>query len=115
MNKKERRLALATALQSAASDTLAIDSLADAAADGRTKSLVSTLAALGVAPGTKTLLVLAEPNEMVMRAGRNVAKLAINTADAIQVFDVLNADVIVMEKAALEKVQALYGASAASA
>jgi large subunit ribosomal protein L4 len=115
MNKKERRLALATALQSAAADTLAVDALAPAVADGRTKSLVTALAGLGVAPGTKTLLVLGAADETVMRAGRNVAKLAINTADALQVFDVLNADVIVMEKAALAKVRELYAGAPASA
>ncbi len=44
-------------------------------------------------------------------AGRNVAKLAINTADKINIFDVLNADQIVVEDAALAHVQATYGAS----
>jgi ribosomal protein L4 len=63
----------------------------------------------------KTLLILAAANESIHRAGRNVAKLAINSADAIKVFDVLNADVIVMEKGALAAVSAAYGAAAAGA
>jgi ribosomal protein L4 len=80
--------------------------------DGKTKSLVSTLGKVGAAADKKTLLVLASADEAVMRAGRNVAKLAINTADAIQVFDVLNADTIVMEKSALAAVQAAYAPAA---
>lgn len=85
MNKKERRLALATALQSAAPDVVVVDGLPAAAADGKTKSLVAALARAGAAPDRKTLLVLAQPDEALMRAGRNVAKLAINTAGALQV------------------------------
>ncbi|WIA30679.1 hypothetical protein OEZ86_000751 [Tetradesmus obliquus] len=115
MNKKERRLALATALQSAAADVVVVDSIADAVQDGKTKSLVSTLGKVGAAADKKTLLVLAAADEAVMRAGRNVAKLAINTADAIQVFDVLNADTIVLEKAALEAVKAAYAPAAEAA
>ncbi|KAF6259405.1 hypothetical protein COO60DRAFT_1626075 [Scenedesmus sp. NREL 46B-D3] len=115
MNKKERRLALATALQSAAADVVVVDSIAGAVQDGKTKSLVSTLGKVGAAADKKTLLVLAAADEAVLRAGRNVAKLAINTADAIQVFDVLNADTIVMERGALEAVRAAYAPAAEAA
>ncbi|KAI8463072.1 MAG: plastid ribosomal protein L4 [Monoraphidium minutum] len=109
MNKKERRLALATALQSAAPDMLVVDAVA---ADGKTKSLVAALEKVGAAADKKTLLVLANWDEATVRAGRNVAKLAINTADRLQVFDVLNADVVVFEKAAIAKVKELYAAAA---
>jgi len=114
MNKKERRLALATALQSAAEDMLVADAVT--AADGKTKTLVAALEAVGVDPmEEKVLLVVAQEDEMLQRAGRNIAKLAINSASAIQVFDVLNADVIVMDKAALEQVKQMYGQAAAAA
>lgn len=109
MNKKERRLALATALQSAAADTVVVESVQS---DGKTKGLVEALAKAGAPAGAKALLVLAERNDMVLRAGRNVESLAINTADALRVFDVLNADVIVYEKAALAKVKELYSPKA---
>lgn len=54
------------------------------AADGKTKSLVSALSKVG-GSDKKVLLVLGEADEMVMRAGRNVAKLAINVASSVQV------------------------------
>lgn len=47
MNKKERRLALATALQSAAADMIVVDSLEGAAADRKTKSVVSMFEKVG--------------------------------------------------------------------
>jgi len=112
MNKKERRLALATALASAAGDMTIVDSLAEVAADGKTKGLVASLAAMGADPmEKKVLLIAAEAHEHVMRAGGNVERLAINTADAVQAFDVLNSEAIVVEKAALEKICAALGGS----
>lgn len=179
MNKKERRLALATALQSAAQDMLVVDSVSSdgkvgkpAAVFGRpcrvragtrgtlckhalpvslkegagrqgasfgsmlmhwqqspaaswrllapprrcaqTKALVQMLTKVGAAADKKVLLVLSSWDETTVRAGRNVDKLAINTADRLQVFDVLNADVIVIEKAALAKVKELYAPSASA-
>jgi ribosomal protein L4 len=56
-----------------------------AAADGKTKSLVSALSKVAGGADRKVLLVLGEADAMVMRAGRNVEKLAINTADSVQV------------------------------
>lgn len=84
------------------------------AADGKTKSLVNALEQVGAAADKKTLLVLASENEMVERAGRNVHKLAINVADKLRVFDILNADTIVIEKAALATVRAAYAPAVAA-
>ncbi len=113
MNKKERRLAMATALQSAAGDMVVVDKVE--CADKKTKSLIATLDKLGVNPERKTLVILKEANEGVMLAGRNLQKLKLNVASAIKVFDVLNADKIIVEHGALEHIQATYGPAAADA
>lgn len=114
MNKKERRLALATALQSAAADMVVVESAAAGVADKKTKSMVAMLEKCGVdVMERKVLLITKEKSEEVLLAGRNVAKLAINSADAISVFDVLNADKIVIESAALAHIQSFYGAKQA--
>jgi large subunit ribosomal protein L4 len=112
MNKKERRLALATALQSAAGDVVVVDDIKQAAADGKTKSLVSAVSKVS-GGAKKVLLVLSQYDAMVDRAGRNVENLTINVASSLQVYDVLNADVIVMEKGALQSINDTYGAAAA--
>jgi large subunit ribosomal protein L4 len=77
--------------------------------------LVSALEKVGAAADRKVLLILDNWDESVVRAGRNVEKLSINTADRLQVFDVLNADVLVFEKAAIAKVKELYAPSAPAA
>uniref|UniRef100_A0A7S0WZE2 Large ribosomal subunit protein uL4c n=1 Tax=Chlamydomonas leiostraca TaxID=1034604 RepID=A0A7S0WZE2_9CHLO len=116
MNKKERRLALATALQSAAADMVVIDSLAGKVEDKKTKTLLSILEKVGAdATERKVLLITKEANEHVTLAGRNVAKLFINTASAIKIFDVLRADHIVIEADALAHVQSFYGGASESA
>jgi large subunit ribosomal protein L4 len=102
MNKKEKKLAMATALQSAASDMTVLDAIPSI--EGRkTKSLVSLLKNVGVdVMETKTLLVTKEANTDVRVSGKNIAKLAINEADCLRLTDVLNADRIIVEKDALQ-------------
>lgn len=109
MNKKERRLAMGTAFQSASDDIVGIDSFA-ALDDGRkTKALVGMLKNVGVdVMREHTLVVTAAKNESVQVAGKNIEKLAINTADALQVYDVLRADRIVVEEAAFDVINSAY-------
>jgi large subunit ribosomal protein L4 len=110
MNKKERRLALATAIQSAAPDVIVVEDFASSWEEIKTASLVSKLSALGSNPmEQKTLLVLNNISENVLLSGRNVEKLAINEANALQVYDILNASKIVVEKSALAYIQEFYG------
>ncbi|KAI7845278.1 hypothetical protein COHA_001121 [Chlorella ohadii] len=108
MNKKEKKLALSTALQSAAADMIVCDDFS-AMAEVKTKTLVSALAAMGVQEGEKVLLIVNEPNNTVYLSGRNVPTLAINTANAVQVYDVLNADRVIVEKAALAYLNEWFG------
>lgn len=51
MNKKERRLALATAMQSAAEDMTVVENLDGQVKDGKTKTLLAMLKNVGVALG----------------------------------------------------------------
>jgi large subunit ribosomal protein L4 len=108
MNKKEKRLAMATALQSAAVDMVVVDTL-PSLEDKKTKSLVTMCSNVGVdVMKTHTLLITADRNPNIEVAGKNVAKLALNTANCLQVYDVLRADKIIIEKAALDFLNEKY-------
>jgi large subunit ribosomal protein L4 len=110
MNKKERRLALATALQSAAADALVVSDFAADYAEISTSALLAKLRGLGVDPeAEKVLLVLTAPSEALYLSARNVPKLAINPASALQVYDVLAADRVLVEAGALAFIQEFYG------
>ena len=61
---------------------------------------------------TKVLIITApssEPRDNIVRAGRNVEKVYINSADKIRVFDVLKAHKIVVEEGALGHINSFLG------
>jgi large subunit ribosomal protein L4 len=109
MNKKERRLAMGTALQSAAPDMKVVPDFSFIGADCKTRELVHGCAGLGIdLMSTYTLLITSDDNAAVERAGKNVARVTINKASALQVYDVLRADKIVVEESALELLSGRY-------
>ncbi|MGC9525560.1 MAG: 50S ribosomal protein L4 [Limnospira sp.] len=109
MNRKERRLALRTALQSRTEDMVVVEDFASQLPRPKTKDLMAALDRWGISAGEKVLLVLPEKQENVYLSGRNVAKMRICLADSLNVYDVLAADKIVTTADALAKVQEVYG------
>ena len=74
------------------------------ASDGKTKALVATLGAIGVA-GEPTLLVTAKLAEPLARAARNVSWLTVELPSHVSVYQLLHAQHIVFEQAALTALQ----------
>lgn len=109
MNKKERRLAMATALASAAaSDVVAVDSVS--LPEPKTRTLVSRLAACGADTATQNVLLIAdEVDANLALAARNVARLTVNRVTALNARDVLKADKIVVDAKALAYINDFYG------
>ena len=58
--------------------------------------------ALNVGPN-KIIVVLAEPNGNVELAGRNIPYVQVSTQSHTSVYQMMNADVLVVTKAAIEK------------
>lgn len=109
MNRKERRLALRTALHSRTADIVVVEEFVEQLPRPKTKDLVAAMSRWGVGAESKVLLVLPEKQENVYLSGRNIARMRICLADSINVYDILNADKIVTTPAALEKIQEVYG------
>jgi len=113
MNQKERQLAMATALQSAASDTVVVEALSGKFEDRKTKSMVSALSNVGVdVMSEHTLLLTSGKNEDAFLAGRNIQKLTIADVACVSIYDVLRADKIVVEQPAMDFILEKYGPSA---
>jgi large subunit ribosomal protein L4 len=74
------------------------------AADGKTKSLVATLAAFGVEPES-TLLVVAALNELLARAARNVPWLTVEPPTHVSVYQLVRARRVVFEREALRALE----------
>jgi large subunit ribosomal protein L4 len=109
MNKKERRLALATALQSAAPHTIVVEDMQNALPAPKTKALVDALEKIGADREEHTLLIVNQLTDTVKLSARNVEKLELNTVDSLSVYDVLRADKILVEQSALKYINEFYG------
>lgn len=103
VNKKVKRLALASALSDrAASDAVMV--VRDLGiTEPRTKDAVALLDALELTDHS-VLLVLAERDEAVGLSFRNVPNVHLLTVDQLNVHDVLTSDVVVFAEAALDRI-----------
>ena len=106
LNKKARRLALKSALsaKAAAEKIVVIDCIKMDAP--KTKEFAAFLAAVGC--DCKTLVVTAAPDAAVVKSGRNIPGCEITFANLINVYDVLNAKKLVVDKAALAKIEEVF-------
>ena len=108
MNKKERRLALLSALSYKLSDNelVVVDSLV--VENGKTKEMVAILDKLNLI-NYKTLIVVNELNEKVCLAARNLANTKIVLVEEVNTYDVVNADRLLIEETALNKLEEVLG------
>ena len=104
--KKVRRLAMKSALTSQFNDgnIIVVDEIK--LAEAKTKLVAEMLKNLGAEK--KALLVLAGRDETVIRAGKNIPTLKDAYVNTINVYDLLNADKIIVLKAAMESIQEVY-------
>ncbi len=109
MNRKERRLALRTALMSRVDAITVVKDFGDALETPKTREITAALARLGIEAGAKVLLVLDRPSEVVRRSVRNLATVKLIAADQLNVFDLLHASHLLVGEQALAKIQEVYG------
>lgn len=108
MNRKERRLALRTAIASRMEDLILVESFGDQLTQPKTKELTSALTRWGANLEKRTLLILDEIPENVQLSARNVASLKILRADSLNIFDILAANKIIATSDAIAKLQEVY-------
>ncbi|MDJ0690050.1 MAG: 50S ribosomal protein L4 [Xenococcaceae cyanobacterium MO_188.B32] len=108
MNRKERRLALRTALSSRNEDTIIVENFAEQLDRPKTKEIVSALERWGVEAKAKVLLILDDIPDNVYLSVRNISTVKLIKATNLNVFDLLNANKIVITKEALAKIQEVY-------
>ena len=109
MNKKERRLALRTAFASCLESAVVVENFADQIAAPKTKEIISALTRWGVDPESKILLVVTDITENIHLSTRNIVNVKVLKAGNLNVFDLLNAQQVVVTTDALTKIQEVYG------
>jgi large subunit ribosomal protein L4 len=109
MNRKERRLALRTALMSRVADIVAVKGFGTELDTPKTKEITAALGRFGIEADTKVLLILDNASEAVRLSVRNLEKVRLIAADQLNVFDLLHASKLVVSEEALAKIQEVYG------
>jgi len=106
LNKKLRRLAIRSALsQKAIEDAvIVVDGLDQN--EVKTKSFKSFLNKVGA--DKKALVVTPEVRENVVKSARNIPGVVTTIASILSVYEILHADKLVVDKAALEKIEEVY-------
>ncbi|MBP3705844.1 MAG: 50S ribosomal protein L4 [Clostridia bacterium] len=106
LNKKVRRLALKSALSDkvATGNMIVLDELN--MTEYKTKTMVECLKAIGA--GKKTLVVLADNNAFAVKSIANIAGAKSAQVNTINTYDIINADTLVVVKAAVEKIEEVY-------
>ena len=106
INKKERRLALKSALSDKVLtgslivlDALTLDTYS-------TKAVVNCLTAIGA--GKKTLIVLENNDTFAVKSAANIAGVKTAQYNTINTYDIVNADSLVIVKNAVAKIEEVY-------
>ena len=106
LNKGIKRAALFSALSSkvAGGEMIVVDNIT--ATEYKTKAMVGMLSAVGAAK--KTLVVLPEVNEFVIKSCANIEGVKTTQWNTINVYDILNCDTLVVAQGAVAKIEEVY-------
>ena len=104
--KKVRRLAMKSALSSklSAGDIIVVDKIA--LNEAKTRLVARMLKDLGIEK--KALLVMAGPDETLIRAARNIESLSGTNVNTLNVYDILRANKLIILQDAVKGIEEVY-------
>ena len=105
MNKKEKRIALLSALSSKVADNKIVVLDAFNLDEVKTKKFAEVMSNLKV---DKALVVIEGENKNVVLSGRNIPTVKVSASNEINTYDVLKYETLVVTKAAVEKLEEVY-------
>ena len=106
LNKKAKRLALKSVLSAKASESAIVVIDAIKMDEVKTKTFKTFLTAVGVE--SKAMVVTAENDQIVVKSGRNLPGCENTFANLINVYDIVNASKLVLDKAALATIEEVF-------
>ncbi len=106
INKKVRKLAMLSALSDkvASDDFVVVDELK--LKEIKTKEMVKILDA--VSGAKKTLVITDGVDDIIYKSARNIKGVKVSPVNAINVYDLVNCNKVVIAKAAVEKLEEVY-------
>lgn len=105
MNKKEKRIALLSALSSKVADNKIVVLDAFNLDEVKTKKFAEVMSNLKV---DKALVVIEGENKNVVLSGRNIPTVKVSATNEINTYDILKYETLVVTKAAVEKLEEVY-------
>ena len=107
MNRKERRLAILSALshKNNEKNIIVVDNID--LASNKTKDMIKALESLEVAD-KKVLIIMDELTENVILASRNLSNVLLMEPVEINALDIVNADVLLMNSAAVSEIEEAF-------
>ena len=106
LNKKEKRAALKSALSDkvANGNIIVVEGLA--MEEIKTSVFAKFLNKVGAAK--KAMVITNGVNENVYKSARNIEGVTVTTAEILSTYEIMNANVLVVDKAAIEKIQEVF-------
>ena len=106
INRKVKRLAIKSAFSSKFSENqiVIIDSIL--LEEYKTKHICNMLSAVGVEG--KALIVLPEVNDKIIKSSRNIEGVKTSQVNTLNVYDILNAGKLVIDKNCISKIEEVY-------
>jgi large subunit ribosomal protein L4 len=106
MPRKQRRLALRSALSAKALDGSLVVLEAFALEEPRTRAITDLLRS--VEAGRRVLVVLGSHNEMLEKSARNIAEVQVTLAGNLSVRDLLIAETVIVTRDAIEHIEEAF-------
>ncbi len=106
LNKKVRQLAIRSALSDKVlgASLIVLDNMD--VTEYKTKTVAEMLKAVGA--GKKAMIVLDENNKQAVASARNIPGVHTAQTNTINAYDIINADTLVITKAAVQKLEEVY-------
>ena len=110
INKKERRLAVLSALYLKKQQFIFVDDNSFKVNDGiKTKTITKLLSSLGLKNDEKILFILTEPNKQFWLASRNLQNVEVTAANCLNIKQLLSTNHIILSNASLDSINSTYG------
>lgn len=106
VNKKVKRLAMKSAFSSKFNDSQLVVVDAVSLDEYKTKTIANMLNAIGA--DKKALIVLPEVDKKIINSARNIPGVKTAQVNTLNVYDIMNADKVVIVKDAVSKIEEVY-------
>ncbi|KAJ8769247.1 hypothetical protein K2173_001837 [Erythroxylum novogranatense] len=109
INRKEKRLAMSTALSSATESMVCVEEFGEKFEKPRTKEFIEAMKRWGLDPKEKVMFLMMDVSGNVGLSSRNIGTLRMLTPRTLNLFDILNSDKLVLTPDTVDYLNARYG------